>query len=141
MAALVPAPAMAHGCNDDGPAGGWEVTALPSGLKVLVVLTEGGGALRSHQNDALASSLASPSYGSWANVDGERVIGITFRNFRYADGKLVGTTKIRVRATFNEEFDQFTGPAKTQLLDLNGNVVGTVTGSVDGRRIAVELPD
>ncbi len=37
--------------------------------------------------------------------------------------------------------DQFSGPFMTQLLDLEGNVVATVNGTVSGRRIEVELSD
>ena len=74
---------------------------------------------------------------------GEREIGITFKNFRYSAGgaALSGTSKIRVRATLNKAQDEFTGPFITQLLDLTGAVVKTITGTVDGRRIPVELPD
>ena len=146
MAAMVPTRALADGNSDGGesPTGGWEVIGIADGRpasKVLVVLTEGGGALRSSQNDLLPSSLVSPCYGSWATLDEERVIGITFKNFRYANGALVGTTKIRVRAALNERRDHFSGPFVTELMDLGGVVVARVTGRVDGQRIAVQVPD
>ncbi|HEY8816258.1 MAG TPA: hypothetical protein VIP57_14280, partial [Candidatus Dormibacteraeota bacterium] len=110
--------------------------------KVLVVLADGGGALRSSQNDLKPASLASPSYGSWANLEAKRQIGITFRNFRYsATSDLVGTSKIRVRATLSEDGDGFSGAGNTQLFDLNGSVTATITFTVDASRIAVELPE
>jgi hypothetical protein len=125
-------------------AGGWEVTGtLTSGVstKLLVVFAAGGGVVRSHQNDLSPSSLASPSYGSWMRL-GNGEFGITVRNFRYnPNGTLVGTTKIRVRATLNDAADQFSGRGETQFLDLNGNVTAMIASTVDGRRIRVELPD
>ena len=146
VAALVPTAAWASEGDDGatGVAGGWEVTVtFPGGQsKVLILLTAGGAALRSGQNDLLSTSLASPSYGSWAS-QGKREIGITFKNFRYSSGgaALSGTSKIRVRATLNKAEDEFTGPFITQLLDLTGAVVKTTTGTVDGRRIQVEPLD
>ena len=145
MAALVPTAAWAKDGEDSahGVAGGWDVTVTFTAgqSKVLIMLAAGGGAMRSGQNDHLTGSLASPSYGSWASL-GEREIGITFRNFRYSTGgaTLSGTSKIRVRATVNEANTQFTGPFITELFDLTGAVARTITGTVDGRRIPVELP-
>ena len=143
VAALMPAQALADAGDKSSPAGGWEVTLTPGGAPtptVLVVLTEGGGVLRSHRNDNLQNSLASPSYGSWANLDEDQVIGITVRNFRYANGALVGTTKIRVKATFDDEMNSFSGPLITEFRDLDGNVTGTFNATAFGRRIAVETP-
>lgn len=142
---MAAAPAQASRVDSEkrGPAGGWAVTVtFPSGqANVLVLLTAGGGALRTSQNDFLSASLASPSYGSWTYLEKGRAIGIAFHNFRYRPDGLIGTSKIRVRATLNEAMDEFTGPFTTQLLDLNGEVVATINGTVDGRRIQVELPD
>jgi len=105
-------------------------------------LTKGGGVLRSGQNDLRPTSLASPSYGSWAKLEEERQFGITVLNFRYsASGDLIGTTKISVRATLNQAGDRFSGRATTQLLDLNGNPTATLPGTVDAVRIKVELPE
>ena len=147
IAALIPTTALAsQGQNGQrDAAGGWDVTVTVPGrptAKVLVVLTNGGGALRSSQNDLKPASLASPSYGSWANLDEKRQIAITFRNFRYsAIGDLVGTSKIRVRATLNDDGDRFSGGGNTQLFDLNGNITATNSFTVDASRIAVELPE
>ncbi len=147
IAALMPTTALAsEGRREQGDAaGGWDVTATVPGrptAKVLVVLTTGGGVLRSSQNDLKPASLASPSYGSWANLDEERQIAITVRNFRYsASGDLVGTSKIRVRATLNEGGDRFSGGGNTQLLDLNGNITATIKFTVEASRIAAELPE
>jgi hypothetical protein len=145
IAALVPTTALAsegHKVQGD-PAGGWDVTITVSGkpkAKGLVVLTDGGGALRSHQNDLKPLSLASPSYGSWANLGETRQIGITFRNFRYAGADLVGTSDIRVRVTLSADGNRFSGTAITQLLDLDGNITATINSNVDAIRITVELP-
>jgi hypothetical protein len=147
IAALLPTTALAsRGPNEQGDAaGGWDVTVTIPGrptAKVLVVLTNGGGALRSSQNDLKPGSLASPSYGSWANLEEKRQIGITFRNFRCsAVGDLVGTTKIRVRATLTEDGDRFSGGGNSQLFDLNGSITATINFTVDASRIAVELPE
>jgi len=75
-------------------------------------------------------------------LEAKRQIGITFRNFRYsATSDLVGTSKIRVRATLSEDGDGFSGAGNTQLFDLNGSVTATITFTVDASRIAVELPE
>jgi hypothetical protein len=147
IAALMPATALAsQGQNEQGDAtGGWDVTVTVPGrptANVLVVLTNGGGALRSSQNDLKPASLASPSYGSWANLKEKGQIAITFRNFRYsATGDLVGTSKIRVRATLSEDGDGFAGGGNTQLIDLNGSITATINFTVDASRIAIELPE
>ena len=147
IAALIPTTALAsQGHDEQGDAtGGWDVTITALGrptAKGLVVLTDGGGALRSHQNDLKPASLASPSYGSWANLHEKRQIGITFRNFRYsASGDLMGTSKFRVRVTLSKDGNQFSGTANTQLIDLAGNITATIISNVDAKRIAVELPD
>jgi hypothetical protein len=147
LAALMPSQAWAieRPNEQDDPTGGWEVTGMIAGrppFKVLVVLTKGGGVLRSGQNDLRPTSLASPSYGSWAKLEEEHQFGITVLNFRYsASGDLIGTTKIRVRATLNEAGDRFSGRSTTQLLDLNGNPTATLPGTVDAVRIKVELPE
>jgi hypothetical protein len=45
-----------------------------------------------------------------------RQIAITFRNFLYSGaGDLLGTSKIRVRATLSEDGDEFSGGGSTQL--------------------------
>ena len=147
IAALIPTTALANrGHEEIGDAtGGWDVTVTVVGrptAQVLVVLTSGGGALRSSQNDLKPASLASPSYGSWANLDEKRQIAITFRNFRYtATGDLVGTSKIRVRGTLSEDGDGFSGGGNTQLFDLAGNITATISFTVDASRIAAELPE
>ncbi len=120
------------------------MTVTPSGppaFQVLLVLTKGGGVLGSRQNDLKPSSLASPSHGSWAQLEDERQIGITGKNFRHSPaGDLVGSSKFRVRATLNEAGDRFSRPFTTQLLDLNGTVTATISGTVDASRIRIELP-
>lgn len=147
LAALMPANAFAsRGQDEKGDAtGGWDVMVTVPGrptAEVLVVLTDGGGALRLSQNDLKPASLASASLGSWTNLREEGQIAITFKNFRYsATGDLLGTSKIRVRATLNEDRDGFVGGGNTQLLDLTGSITATITFTVDARRIAVELPD
>jgi len=147
LAALMPSPAWASERSNekDDPSGGWLVTGMVAGrppFKVLVVLASGGGALRFGQNDLRPASLASPSYGSWGNLEEDRQFGITVLNFRYStSGDLIGTTKIRVRATLNDAGDRFLGTSITQLLDLNGNATATVPGTVDAVRIQVELPE
>jgi hypothetical protein len=147
IAALMPTTALAStGHDEEGDAaGGWDVTVTVPGrptAKVLVVLTDGGGALRSSQNDLKPASLACPSYGSWANLEEKGQFAITFRNFRYsATGDLVGTSKIRVRATVNADGDGFSGSGNTQLIDLTGSITATISFTVDAIRVAVELPD
>ena len=128
--------------QEPGPAGGWDVTVKAVGqVKVFIVLTAGGGAFRTSQNDLLSTSLASPSYGSWKHLEeGEREFAITFQNFRYDSTGLIGASKIRVRATL-EDRDHFKGLFTTQLLDLQGKVVTTIKGTVSGKRIEVEPPN
>ena len=52
----------------------------------------------------------------------------------------MGTLKVRAEMTLDSLTDTFTGPFQTDVV-IGGNVVQTICGTVQARRIGIETPD
>jgi hypothetical protein len=70
---------------------------------------------------------------------GERDYLLTFLYLRRnAQGNLVGTQKVRRMVKLDETGSSFTGSFQNEVLDLEGNVERSSTGTVQGARIVAE---
>ena len=89
--------------------------------------------------DARIISIAGQS--PWKGTS--RGTPITLVSFGYAPtGPISTLTKSRGRVTLNEEGDELTGRFKTEVFDLQGNLVNSFNLSVHGKRVGVEaLPE
>jgi hypothetical protein len=77
-------------------------------------------------------------YGVWERT-GNNQFAITFKGNSFgADGTVAASYKVRAWASLNNTANAFTGPFQTQIFDLSGNVLDTLTGTVSGIRIVVE---
>jgi hypothetical protein len=80
----------------------------------------------------------SVAVGSWIRT-GDRQFGLTHHRFNYgADGNLTGTIKIRASIALNDMLDCFTGVYRSDVFDLNGNLLRSGRGTLEGKRINVE---
>jgi hypothetical protein len=103
----------------------------------LVTYTEDGGVITTGNRRGY---LNSPGHGSWRRI-GYRRYAETFILFRFdTAGVLLGTTKIRGILNFNTAMDESSGTFVTEARDVNGNITGTASGTIAGKRIKVELP-
>jgi hypothetical protein len=79
----------------------------------------------------------SPGYGQWRRIDNDQFaatfVGV---NFGAPGTGITGTYK--VRATLVVSGDTFSGPFLTEIFNLDGRLLFSVTGSVTGQRIEVE---
>jgi len=79
-----------------------------------------------------------PGYGVWERT-GNNEFAITFRGNSFGpDGTVATSYKVRARASLDASTGAFTGPFQTQILDLSGNVLDTLTGRVNAVRITSE---
>ncbi len=83
----------------------------------------------------------STTLGAWVrSADG--TFGLTFVGFAFDDtGKFLASQHIRVAVQVNDNQDRFTGPFKTDFIGADGQVLASVSGTVQGTRIQVEAPE
>jgi hypothetical protein len=74
-------------------------------------------------------------YGSWSQTGHNQFAAAFQGNSFGANGIVMASYKVRATLTLNPNANGFSGPFQTQLLDLSGNVLDTLTGRVDGVRI------
>jgi hypothetical protein len=109
----------------------------PPPFKVIRHFTPVGGVLGPSQ-----VLFGSTVCGEWLRI-GHSEFAITLVSFGYAPTGLISTlTKSRGRVTLNEDGDELTGRFKTEVFDLQGNLVNSLKLSVHGKRVGVEpLPE
>jgi hypothetical protein len=119
--------------------GAWNVTVsfdgVPQPICTAPSLNTGDGGVI-----AGGCSLAeSPGYGQWVRV-GNGEFAITFVGSTYdAGGAINGSYKVRAKVKVSNNVQAFSGPFRTDVFDLNGNVVFTTPGTVAATRIVIEL--
>jgi len=124
------------GANAPGLAGSWEVTVIPEvGDQVvdLATFTESGGLINSDPDPNLSTG-----HGTWVRTGGHEFAG-TFVHFLSSGGVPIGTLKVRALSRLDQRGDTFSGPFQTDVI-IGGNVVQTICGTVQARRIRVETP-
>lgn len=120
--------------------GSWEATGTPNiqpPFKTLMNFNGSGGFIVSTQDDLSIS--ASPGYGAWKRI-GNRRYALTFKQMLSgANGGLQGEIKVNARLTLNFRGNEFTGRFQIGIYDLNGNLLFSDIGTLNGKRIQVEL--
>jgi hypothetical protein len=114
--------------------GTWEVTVLPTGGDPIVdfaTFTSGGGMIGTDPDPSLSTGL-----GTWARTGGNE-FAVTFTHFLSAGGAPLGTIKVRATITLDPQTDTFSGPFRTDII-IGGNVVQSICGTVQARRVNVE---
>jgi hypothetical protein len=116
--------------------GSWEVTVTPNGGPAIVdmaTFTGGGGIINSDPDPNLSTG-----HGTWVRTGADQV-GVTFVHFLSDQGAPLGTLKVRAVIQLDNQTDTFSGPFQTDVI-IGGNVVQTICGTVQARRISVEAP-
>ena len=116
--------------------GSWEVTVMPTGGDPIVdfaTFTQGGGLINIDPDPNVSAAI-----GTWVKTGGKR-FAATFVHFLSDAGVPLGTLKVRAEGTFDPQTDTFSGPFQTDVV-IGGNVVQTICGTVQARRINIEAP-
>ena len=116
--------------------GSWEITVTPNGgdpIVDLATFTGGGGLINTDPDPNLSTG-----HGTWIRTGGNQ-FGVTFVHFLSDQGAPIGTVKVRAVQHLDNKGDTFTGSFQTDVV-IGGNVVQTICGTVQARRIAVEAP-
>jgi hypothetical protein len=76
-------------------------------------------------------------YGVWAGTGGNQ-FGITFMGNSFGPlGTVTSSYRVRAMVSLDTLSNAFQGPFETQIFDLQGNVLATLTGRVSAVRIAL----
>jgi hypothetical protein len=114
--------------------GSWEITVMPTGGDPIVdiaTFTKGGGLINIDPDPNLSTGI-----GTWVRTGGNQFAG-TFIHFLSDGGTPLGTLKVRAEVTLDPQTDTFSGPFRTDVV-IGGNVVQSICGTVQAKRIAVE---
>lgn len=117
--------------------GSWEVTIMPNGgdpIVNYVTFTDGGGITNIDPDPNLSTGV-----GSWKRIAHDSY-AVTFIHFLSDQGTPLGTLKVRAQMTLDPETDTITGPFRTDVV-IGGNVVQSICGTVELRRVAVEAAE
>ena len=129
--------------------GTWLVSAASGApARLLVSFTTDGLALRTAPLLLAAppalgvpKMVISSTHGEWVRR-GDRAFVLTFYGFVFDEaGTFLATQRIRVAPDLSETLDTFSGPFTTEFIAADGQVIVTASGTVQGSRIRVELPD
>ena len=114
--------------------GTWEVTVMPAGGDLIVdfaTFTKGGGLITTDPDPNVSAGI-----GTWVGR-GHNQFAVTFVHFLSDAGAPLGTLKVRAEITLDSQTDTFSGPFRTDVV-IGGNVVQSICGTVQARRINVE---
>ena len=114
--------------------GSWEVTVMPNGGDPIVdfaTFTSGGGLISSDPDPNVSAGI-----GTWVRTGGDE-FAVTFVHFLSDQGAPLGTLKVRSVIQLDKHTDTFSGPFRTDVI-IGGNVVQSICGTVQARRISVE---
>jgi len=85
------------------------------------------------------SILRSPGNGIWKREHGRRKYSFAQRFMRFdAAGSFVGSGVVRVALTLDETGDHYTSTATNDVLDVNGNVIGSGCATSVSTRFSME---
>jgi hypothetical protein len=117
--------------------GSWEITVTPDGgdsIVDLATFTRGGGIINSDPDPNLSTG-----HGTWVRT-GVDEFAVTFVHFLSSGGVPLGTLKVRAVQQLDKRTDTFSGKFQTDVI-IGGNVVQTICGTVQGKRMGVEAPE
>lgn len=86
-----------------------------------------------------SDSAGLASVGEWSRTAGNR-FAVIFMGYAVSDGQTI-QSKVRGTLELSRDGEEFTGPFVTEIFDADGNLIFTVTGTVQGERIHVEPLD
>jgi len=114
--------------------GSWEVTVMPTGGDPIVdigTFAKGGGIINVDPDPNLSTGI-----GTWVRTGGHH-FAVTFVHFLSDAGAPLGTLKVRAELTLDSQNDTLSGPFRTDVV-IGGDVVQSICGTVQARRIGVE---
>ena len=114
--------------------GSWEITVMPTGGDPIVdigTFANGGGIINVDPDPNLSTGI-----GTWVRTGGHQ-FAVTFVHFLSDAGAPLGTLKVRAEMTLDSQTGTFTGPFRTDVV-IGGDVVQSICGTVQARRIGVE---
>lgn len=114
--------------------GTWEVTVMPNGGDPIidyVTFNEGGGVTNIDPDPNLSAGL-----GTWERLGSNRFAN-TFVHFLSDHGTPVGLLKVNAEVAFDPKTETLSGPFRTDVV-IGGNVVQSICGTVELRRVGVE---
>jgi len=114
--------------------GTWEVTVIPNGGAPIIdfaTFYADGGLTNIDPDPNLSAGL-----GSWERLGPNRFAS-TFVHFLSDHGTPLGLLKVNAEATFDPRTDTLSGPFRTDVV-IGGNVVQSICGTVELRRVGVE---
>jgi hypothetical protein len=94
-------------------------------------MTAGGGIISTDPDPNVSTGI-----GSWEKIGPNR-FAVTFVHFLSDQGSPLGTLKVRAEIVLDSRTDTFSGPFRTDVV-IGGNVVQSICGTVQARRVAVE---
>ena len=121
--------------------GSWFATT-PTGIRQLITFHGDGTVLRSVQGEASINPTRPPhtaAHGVWRYL-GKGRFGVTIWDLFYDANTLLPLqyNKLRIEVTLGEDRDNASAMAIVEIIDLQGVVVGTRTGSANFVRIKFE---
>ena len=120
--------------------GAWFSTVTPTVIPAFVGLgtfTADGGMVNT-TSLSLGAPLESPGHGQWIKT-GPRTYDVTFFTVSAdAAGNHILTSKVRAKLRLSADGNEFTGVFQVDVLDPNGEPLGSDTGTIRSRRIEVE---
>ena len=114
--------------------GTWEVTVMPNGGDPIidyVTFYESGSMTNIDPDPNLSAGL-----GTWERL-GPNHFASTFVHFLSDSGTPVGLLRVNADATFDPKTETISGPFRTDVV-IGGNVVQSICGTVELRRVGVE---
>ena len=80
-------------------------------------------------------ALRSPGHGVWEQAHGWQDYSYSFTYYRYdASGAFIGSQKVTSALELGESGDEFISHSAVEILDANGNVIGTFCAVAAGTR-------
>ncbi len=81
------------------------------------------------------STAVSSVYGVWERERGWQNYSFAFISLRYSpDGTFIGTQKVRQTVTLGADGNSFTSTGSAEILNANGNIIGTGCSTSTGTR-------
>jgi hypothetical protein len=121
------------------PEGAWDITITAQGSVLCTapaVFSREGNVIA----DPCSGSQLGTGYGVWLRTGNREFAGTFIGNiYNGSTGHIIGRYKVRSLGTLQPDRETLTGVFKTESFDLTGNLLNTVTGSLLGKRIQVEV--
>ncbi len=133
--------------------GSWSVSVIATSpplepFSSLMTFTRSGGVVESRRlylpDSPFGPLLETPGHGEWVRTGSrEFTIGFTFLlqgapDNAAAAGALLGTDNIRIRIKLAASGETFNGEFRSEIRDLDDNLVFVAEGDVEGKRIRTQ---